>query len=269
MERLILGSEVTDSESVSGKSAFCEYCVFVRKGHEDCGDSAFIYCDQDKAIIAVFDGVSGESGAANASSEAASALLGSLRGEKKIDARKMEAAVKAAHSKISFGLTTVAVAFVSRSGAFLVAGAGDSPVYSISREGKADLELPLARAVKDGDAAFKYFYYRNMLTSAIGPGSSWELAMRSGKLKKGEMLILASDGLSDNLYVRVKEGFITESSGVDDLRELVGGRKSAEKIVAALAEEVRKRVSAGKVERADSVLVPKEDDLAIALFLMQ
>lgn len=268
MEKLILGSEVADSEAGSGKNAFSECYVIVRKGHGDCGDSAFVYSDESKTILAVFDGVSGEAGAANASSEAAEALLDGLKGLEKIDAKKMEAAVRKAHERITFGLTTMAVAFVRKDGSFMVAGIGDSPIYSFSRKGQVDLELPLARAVKDGDAVFKYFYYRNMLTSALGPGSSWELAIRSGKLKSGEMLILASDGLSDNLYVKVKDGFVAESSGLEDLRGLIGKRESPEGIVKALAEEVQRRLAAGKIERADSILVPKEDDLAIAVIRM-
>ncbi|HSB46516.1 MAG TPA: protein phosphatase 2C domain-containing protein [Candidatus Bilamarchaeum sp.] len=265
MERLIAG--VTDSGSASGKCRFGQFSVLVKKGHDDCGDSAFVFSDDDKVIIAVFDGVSGEAGAANASSEAAKAVLGSLRGETKIDAKKMEAALRSAAQKITFGLTTAAVAFIQKDGKFLVAGIGDSPVYGISKN-EVSLELPLARAVKDGDAVFKYFYYRNLLTSAIGQDSSGELAIRSGRLEKGEGILLASDGLSDNLYVIVKEGFVTDSSGCDDLRSLLKGKKSAESIVAFLAGEVAKRVSAGKIERPGSLLVPKEDDLSIAAFIM-
>jgi serine/threonine protein phosphatase PrpC len=267
MEKLILGSEVADSESVSGKNKFSEFSVLVKKGHDDCGDSAFVYCDEDKTIIAVFDGVSGEAGAANASSQAAAAILGALKGESRMDAKKMEGALRDAQKKVTFGLTTAAVAFIRKSGSFVIAGVGDSPVYGIDKKGKISLELPLARAVKDGDAILKYFYYRNLLTSAIGPDSAGELAMRSGKLEKGEALILASDGLSDNLFVKTKEGFVTDSSGTDDLAEIASG-ESSESIVTALAGEVAKRISVGRIEKKDSMLVPKADDLAIAALRM-
>ena len=268
MERLISGKEVTASDNASGKNKFSEFFIFVKKGHDDCGDSAFVYSDENKTIIAVFDGVSGEAGAANASSDAASAILESLRPEDKIDAKKMESAIKKAQAKITFGLTTAAVAFIQKNGAFVIAGVGDSPIYGIDKKGKITLELPLARAVKDGDAILKYFHYRNLLTAAIGKDSSGELALRSGKLEKGEILILASDGLSDNLYVKIKEGFVTDSSGCDDIGDILKGKKTAESLVNALSGETTKRISIGKIEKSDSLLVPKEDDLSIAAIRM-
>jgi serine/threonine protein phosphatase PrpC len=268
MESLISGKDVTASSDASGKNAFSEFFIFVRKGHEDCGDSAFAYSDEKKTIIAVFDGVSGEAGAANASTEAASAILEALKSENHADPKAVERAFIKAQEKITFGLTTAAVAFIEKTGAFVVAGVGDSPVYGVDKKGKITLELPLARAVKDGDAILKYFYYRNLLTSAIGQDSSGELAIRSGKLEKGEMLILASDGLSDNLYVKTKEGFVTDSSGCEDLADIARGKKTAESLANALSDETAKRISVGKIERHDSMLVPKEDDLSIAVIRM-
>ncbi len=264
MEKVIRGTEVSGTATASGGSPFCELFCLVRKGHEECGDSAFVYADGKKAIVAVFDGVSGEAGASEASAVAATVVLEELSGAGRMSEKRVKDALLKAHGRISFGLTTAAVAFIERSGAFMIAAVGDSPIYSISREGRTDLELPLARTVGDGASVLKFFYFRNLLTSAIGGGSQdISVHIRRGKLKEGEVLLLASDGLSDNLYVGVSEGYVTESSGVTDLAGLVGSERSPEALVERLAEEVSRRLSAGRVERAGSILVPKEDDLAL------
>ncbi len=264
MEKVIKGTEVPDTVTASGGNTFCECFCLVRKGHEECGDSAFVYADERKAIVAVFDGVSGEAGAAAASAVAAASILKDLSAGDRVSEKRMKDALSAAHGRISFGLTTAAVAFIERSGAFMVAAVGDSPIYSISSEGKTDLELPLARTVGDGASVLKFFYFRNLLTSAIGGGpQDFSVHIRKGKLKEGEVLILSSDGLSDNLYVEVSEGYVTDSSGRGDLASLVGGERSPEALVRGLAGEVSRRLAAGRVERPGSILVPKEDDLAI------
>jgi serine/threonine protein phosphatase PrpC len=88
--------------------------------------------------------------------------------------------------------------------------------------------------------------------------------MRSGKLKKGEAILLASDGLLDNLRVKVHDGYVTDSSGTEDLARLVGRERDPEKISRLLMKEIVTRIKAGKKEKAGLMLVPKEDDIAIA-----
>ncbi len=264
MERLIKGTEVSGTETAGGVSGFCEFFCLVRKGHEECGDSALVYADERKAILAVFDGVSGEPGASSASSAAAASILKELSAIGRVSEKRMKEALLSAHGNIRAGLTTASIAIIERSGAFIVASVGDSPIYSISSEGKADIELPLARTVGDGASVLKFFYFRNMLTSAIGGGApDFSVHIRKGRLRAGDVLILASDGLSDNLYVGVADGYVTESSGVSDLAALAGKDRSPEKLVKCLAEEVSKRLSIGRVEMPGRILIPKEDDLAI------
>jgi serine/threonine protein phosphatase PrpC len=265
MEKLLLGSKIKDSAECGGANHFSDFFVVVKKGHDECGDSAFVYSDEEKTILGIFDGVSGEAGAAEASSAAAAVVLGFLRTESKLDEKRMEAAVKAAQGAIKSGLTTLAVAFVRKDGSFILAGVGDSPVYGVDKKGAVSLEIPLSRAVKDKDAILKYFFYRNLLSSALGPESSGSLAIRSGKLERGEMLILASDGISDNLFVKTDDGFVTDSSGCDDLAGLVKGKKSAKAIAESVLCEVQKRISSGKIEWQGKMLVPKEDDLSITV----
>ena len=265
MKRLIEGTKIDKKAGFGGECRFCDVYLFVKQGHEECGDSAFFYYDSKKAIIGIFDGVSGEAGAASASSVAASAVLGYLKKHDKADEKTIKKALAHANQKIDHGLTTASIAFLEKSGSVVVAGVGDSPVYGISK-GKAVLELPLGRPVGKGDSIFKFLYFRNLVTSVLGPsGVDINISMRSGKLRKGEMLILASDGLSDNLFLKVKKGYLTDASGSEDLSRLIAGKKRPETIVKHLARVVERRISKGKKEEKGSVLVPKVDDIAIAV----
>jgi serine/threonine protein phosphatase PrpC len=265
MERLIRGTKVGKSKEFGGECGFCDFFVYVKKGHEECGDSAFVYCDSEKAIVGVFDGVSGEAGAASASSVAAAAVLGFLKKHDKADEKVMKMALLHANKLIKEGLTTAVIAFLEKNGPVLLAGVGDSPVYGVSK-GKVVLELPLGRPVGNKDSIFKFLYFRNLVTSVLGPsGVDIHVNMRSGKLRKDEMLILATDGLSDNLYLKVKKGYLTDVSGSEDLSRLIAGKKKPEAIARHLAKVVERRISEGKKEEKGRVLVPKINDIAIAV----
>jgi serine/threonine protein phosphatase PrpC len=263
MEKLI--KKVKAQKGASGKNPFSEFSMMVRKGHSECGDSAFIFSDDKKLVVGIFDGVSGDPGAEVASSDAAEATLKYLKGLDKAKEKDMKEALSKAHLAIKIGSTTGLILFLERDGSFIVASIGDSPVYSIT-EGKASLELPLARAVKDGDAILKFFAFRNLINAALGgPAEYLNVSIRSGKLKKGEMFILASDGLMDNLFVEVKGGYVTDSSGSADLGSLIRRKKTPAAIVKLLMETIEKRIKVGKVEKKGRVLHPKDDDIAIAV----
>jgi serine/threonine protein phosphatase PrpC len=267
MEKLMLGEGIKTEASAGAKSKLGECFCYVSRGHEECGDSAFFYLDDRKAILGVFDGVSGESGAASASSIAASAVLESLRKKDRADERAIRKALSSASGAITKGYTTAVVAFIEKDGTALVAGVGDSPIYGVTKKGEVALELPLGRPVGDNDAVFKFFYFRNLVTSVLGPsGVDIHIHTRKGKLRKGEMLILASDCLNDNLFLKVKEGYIADSSGNEDLGKLIGKLRKPESTVKKIAKEIKRRVAAGKVEEEGRILVPKENDLAVIAF---
>jgi hypothetical protein len=263
MEKLIRGSDVADSVSAEGKTPFCEFVVIVKKGHAECGDSAFAYTDSDKFIAAVLDGVSGEPGAPMASADAASAILEHLKSVSAPSEPAIKEALTKAHLAIRIGATTATLLHMSKDGSFIVASIGDSPAYGMDEKGKLSLEIPVSRVVKDNDSILKYFYYRNYVTSVLGAQNDLDLRIRSGKLKKGEVLILASDGVSDNLFVKVKKGYVADSSGIDDLGRIIGKLRSPKAINGRLMSVVEARIGGGKIEEPGRMLVPKEDDIAI------
>lgn len=263
MERLLLGSGISAKAETGGRMGLCEYHMLVRRGHEECGDSAFFYCDSKQVIMGVLDGVSGEHGAASASSLAACEVLERLKGKRPTE-RALKEAIVHASGKIIAGFTTIALAMIDSKGSFMMASVGDSPIYSIAEDGGLDLEIPLGRPVGEGDAILKFFYFRNLVSSVLGPsGAHIEMRLRKGKLKKGEVLILASDGLTDNLYMGTKEGYIADPAGKEDLKALVGKLRNPKGIVKMLEGEVAERLMKGRVEGKGRILVPKQDDLAI------
>jgi serine/threonine protein phosphatase PrpC len=193
--------------------------------------------------------------------------MDSLRGSKRVSVEAIKRALEGAGTSIEKGYTTASICSVSRKGDIALASVGDSPVYGIDKEGGISIELPLDRAVKEGDSSLKYFHYRNMLRSALGPGREKAVAhLRKGRIASGEGVLMASDGLSDNLFVEIEEGFVSDASGSRDLRSLIGEERSASAILSILEETIDERRKAGRMESGSSLMIPKEDDLAIIVF---
>jgi len=265
MRKLLAGLKIGGSEEFGGENAFCEFFTMVKKGHEECGDSIFVYYDETRLAVGLFDGVSGEEGAASASSDAASAALKYLAKAKKPDENTMKEAMAKANGAIRSGFTTAALVLIIKDGSFMVAGVGDSPIYSINAKGEADVELPIGRPVGDTHSILKFLALRNLVTSVLGnSGGDINMHVRAGKMKKGETLLLASDGLSDNLYFKVNEGYVSDTAGSADLAKLIGKDRNPEAMVKILAKQVAARLAKGKVEEKTRWLVPKQDDLAMA-----
>lgn len=262
-EILIKGSEVKDEQTVTSQLTFCDFCVSVKKGNSECGDSAFVYYDKNKLIAGVFDGVSGEPDAALASSVAAANILESLRAHDHATEKLLEDALVHSHTKIKKGFTTGSIVFLEKDGTVTIAGVGDSPIYTITGDSIYS-ELHLARVVRNGDSILKFLSSRHMITSFIGPSNNDIIVCtKSGKLAKDEKLIIATDGLLDNLYVGVHDGYITDSLGLVDLKNILPKEGSSENIVRSLMVDITKRISAGKIEHKDRLLHPKDDDISI------
>jgi serine/threonine protein phosphatase PrpC len=277
MERLIRGDGLSDKKQEDGfssKTDLSEFSLSVRKGHEECGDSAFVFEADGRLIAGVFDGVSGEAGAAEASSVAAESVLAFFKrdiskgknpkGKKRIDEEEMKKALLSANEKIKHGMTTAALVCIEKNGAFIAACVGDSLVYSIDSKARVSAEIQQGRPVGDDHSILKYLYYRNFVMSVLGPsGKDIDMHVRKGKLKEGEVLLLATDGLTDNLYFKVKEGYVSDTAGTEDLRSIINDIREPEALVRLLIEEAVKRMAGEKIELPDRMLVPKKDDIAL------
>ena len=269
MERLIGGGDVEASASTKGKTQFCDFAITVQKGHGECGDSAFIRYDKKRFIVGVFDGVSGDPGAAMASTDAANAVLSRLKLPGRPSEQDVEDALSAAHAAVRLGATTASLLILEPDGSFIIAVIGDSPVFSIDSRGSVSLEMPMARIVSDGDSILKFFNFRNYVSSVLGSvfsqDSGLQVHIRSGRLKPGHVIILASDGLSDNLFVEVDDGYVTDASGEADLKSIVGKLREPGAVVKTIMRMLRGRIAKGRQETKKAIIVPKADDITVAV----
>lgn len=267
MEKLIKGTGLSEKNPEAGESSSISPFVFsmsVRQGHEECGDSAFVFCDGERFIAGVFDGVSGEPGAASASSGAAKAALDLLKGRGKAGEKEMKEAMIAANDALTSGFTTATLLWMDKKGSFTIACVGDSPVYGIDSKGEVSSELPQSRSVKDDHSILNYLYYRNLITSVLGPsGLDIDMHVRKGVLSKGEVMILATDGLQDNLYFKVNDGYVSDTAGTADLSSLIKDDRDPASIVRLLMAEAKKRMGSEKSELPGRMMAPKKDDIAI------
>jgi hypothetical protein len=266
----LLGNRIGDEERGSFSEPFADIAYDVRRGHETCGDSAFAYCDDKKAVIAVFDGVSGEPGAAEASSIAALAILNHLKGKDSPTKNDMQESLVNAHANVIVGYTTASVAVVERGGRFICASVGDSTIYSLGKDGGMKLELQPMRTVGKGAPVDEFIFQRMVVPVALGLDADMQILMREGKLDDGDFLLVMTDAIMDNLKIKVKGGKVADTSGVEDLRLIIGDASGAANVVKSIRDETVRRMDARfDIREKDSVLVSKLDDLAIVGLLFK
>ncbi len=272
IEHLLTLSGKMKSLDCFGSCVFADFAAIVKKGHSECGDSAFVFVDQKKIILAVFDGVSGESGAARAAETAARMVLSKLKPRDQADESVLRSVLADADQAIKSGYTTATILFLTKSGKYVLAAVGDSPAYLFPASGsqhtavRPSVLISQSRAVGSGNSIMKFFAHRNIVTSVLGKhdGES-EAAITTGTLKSGDMIMLASDGLSDNLYVKVNDGFVTDSSGCEDLARIIGSADYPKAMLNLLAKAANERMGKERTDNEFGILVPKQDDLAIAI----
>ena len=238
---MFAGREKSNKKSIFGSffTNWFSVSIGVTVGHVICGDSAIFYSDDSKVVFGVFDGVSGEPGADRASESAACAMLSILKPLLVCDANQMKNALAEASRNIKEGYTTATVAFIRKDGTFTIGSIGDSPVYGHS-DGDEFFRplLPVARMVGDNDSILKFLYYRNIVTHVLGiepvTNKEMQIAILTGKLNPADKIILATDGLSDNLFFGVNEGYVTDSFGCEDLTNIIGQEMSGSKILSKI-----------------------------------
>jgi serine/threonine protein phosphatase PrpC len=264
-EKIIAGKDVRSPARWSGASAFCESALFVKKkdGAEVCGDSVFSYSDRKKAVLGVFDGVGGKAGAELASSEAAAGALSYLKETRLSGSPCMLQAFESAAASIGPGSTTGVIALICQDGSGILGSVGDSPAYVLRADGTVEIQLPLDNMVGDGSPLLDFFNNRHIIFSSL-PEAWMHAHIAPIKLSKGDCIILASDGLSENLYVAMRGEFVTDCSGVTDLSRLLGSERSPARMITVLAKEVARRIEAVKIRKKGKVMMSKQDDLAIA-----
>ena len=260
----LIGTEIKGEEKGNFSEGFADIAYLVRKGHDVCGDSAFIAVDENKAVLAVLDGVSGEPDAEQASSVAALAMLNYLKNIESPTQEEIQEAFVTGHSNIISGFTTAVVVVVQKNGKFIAGSVGDSAFYGIDKGRKIILEIPPARIVGEGSPVSSFIPMRNAVPSALGLPGDLNILIKQGKLENGEIVLLATDAVMDNMKVKIKDDAVIDSSGIEDLGDIIKGANDPVQVVGKVCGEVVKRMAKVTEKKdKDSILVTKPDDLAV------
>ncbi len=239
-------------------------CAYVKKSLEhSCDDSALLIIRDDYVLIGVFDGVSGEANASTASETALKTIANYIEKffTKKSTKELLEEAISEANYAIQAGGTTASIALILKDGNYFYANLGDSHIYKISKQ----RVVRLTKDDRDASSFANYIKHRMHVTQCIG-GLLSKIDAGKGKLESGDVLFAITDGVIDNLFIKVEGGIVTDTSGKQDLERILYEKKDIKAIIEALTEEIKKRMQLKEEVIDNGILVPKEDDASIVFF---
>ena len=188
-------------------------------------------------LLAVADGMGGHAAGEVASQEAIDSLYTEYYGNPSSDLpRSLRRAVEKANARIHaqassdevmHGMGTTLVAAVIRGDRLIVANVGDSRAYifregvlrQISRDHSWVAETLAAGLITEEQA--KTHSYRNLITRALGQRPEVEVDLFQERLRAGDVLLLCSDGLTNEVDdVRIAQ-VLSQGSPVEAVRSLV------------------------------------------------
>ena len=260
MDLSILAGEVKDDLT----RAMPKAGAYVKKSRfHDCHDSALLTIRENYVLLGVFDGVSGAPYARLASERALQAVRSYV--EKNFSNKPLEelleAALQEANYALTQGATTATTALILNNGEYYYANVGDSHLYmACGREVKR-----LTREDRDSSSLTTYLADRMVVTRALGC-LLHGMEKGHGRLARGDFLFALTDGFIDNLYIETEGGRVLDTSGKKDLEHLFSKRKTLEEMIQVIGQEIKKRMQHPMESvHYGSVLVPKEDDAAMAI----
>jgi len=261
LSRFFLDEDMSEIESV--RFAGGEVCVFLSRnperpeGNQDA--AALIPLGNDHGVLAVADGAGGQAGGAEAARLALEAVEATVRGRAQEDELRtailngFEMANETIRAMSVGAGTTLAVAEIQ--GTWLrTYHVGDSGMIVTGQRGRVKMRTvdhsPAGHAVEAGmmnDREAIHHEERHLLTNIVGSEKMRIDVGPSIQLSERDTLLIASDGLFDNLHF-------------DQIVERV--RKGA------LAEAVRGMARLGRSRMASEsdTLPSKPDDLTIVAF---
>ncbi len=179
------------------------------------------------------------------------------------------------------GGTTAVIATVSPDNRYQVASVGDSACYHIDKQGNAkrlfsnDLSVFHYGQMKIQGSAIGadpgiYARTRNFLATSISSHFDMShIETTEGILGIGEKIILVSDGITKNMYLKLdEEGKLLDTSGCFDIERLIRGKSDAGIVADTILAMAKKRALAGEMRTrfnkdGHSILLPADDDMAV------
>lgn len=184
----------------------------VRSGNED---NFFADADQTHGIFIVADGMGGHAAGEVASEMAVQIVpreLSNLRDVTEPNARErvmnsLKTANRAIYERMlsepdKQGMGTTVSALILSHGRYMIGQVGDSRVYLLRDGMLTQLTKDHSYVQEQVDAGFltpeqaRYHPYSNVITRCVGAGDSVEPDVYEGELKVGDVLLVASDGLT-------------------------------------------------------------------------
>ncbi|MFH2106403.1 MAG: hypothetical protein ABII22_04025 [Candidatus Micrarchaeota archaeon] len=282
-----LGLDRTKPASFSLSSDRVEIAAHIRKKGDpaktECQDSAIVIITPKNVVAGVFDGF-GPAGtflSENAASIATRLLrTDKVRCDPLLDVAQelSDLGLYASGNLNREGGTTAVLASVSdKDGGFCVNGAGDSAIYRQRLPNQISRLLNYFfdnRGDRIDEMIIQEYLSRRHFVSSIGtlsfqPPIAGRYECSGGMLDAGEVLLLASDGLTKNLTVRFNPETqkVIDVSGCRSLQHILNGMREPSAMVEAILRAINRRVN--RLERRvhlcnkSTVLWPQDDDVAL------
>ncbi len=251
-----------------------------------CEDVVFAAKKKGTLVLGVLDGVGGEAFGYVAAHTAMEGVLEAFC-QYSLTASKdsISFLVQRAYEAMEKGKTTLSLAIVEKSGRFACGAVGDSPVYLIKKDGASFL-CGGGRDLESTPLLHTFLKKRFRLSACLSELWNGKFEFYEGRLQKGDMLALMTDGVADNFAFKLNSKKspefdflkVTDIAGVEELGRILSGISKAGEAVNVLVELVRKRLKEldEKCEYPydddfwyeDGYLIaPKEDDMAIAIYI--
>ncbi len=216
----------------------------IRAGNED---SLYADADQERGLFIVADGMGGHAAGEVASEMAVQIVARDLTDVRDVAADasglRMAEALKAANRAIyertieeadKQGMGTTASCLMMGQGRYLIGHIGDSRVYLLRDGTFRQVTKDHSYVQEQVDAGFltpeqaRYHPYSNVITRCVGANAAVEADVLSGEIQKGDVFLVASDGLT---------GMVEDPQ----LKKILESQQTPGSMVAAMITEANRR----------------------------
>ncbi len=226
----------------------------IRSGNED---SFFADPSQHKSLFVVADGMGGHAAGEVASEMAVQIISREMTDVVEISAQapeRMTSALRAANLRIyertiseadKQGMGTTASVLLLANDRYLIGHIGDSRVYLLRDGALRQLTKDHSYVQEQVDAGYltpeqaRYHPYSNVITRCVGASDEVDVDIYEGEVKRGDIFLIASDGLTGMVDDKRLQSILTTRSSVgrmvDAMINEANGRGGLDNITAIIA----------------------------------